>query len=182
MNLTIKHLMLVTLITSLLQGCIWVDDTSDLKLFVREKLAAPGGGIEPLPELVAYEAFVYEGPWQRDPFVALLPQQFLDDDEVVVAPTIMPDFNRVKEYLEEFPVEQLQMVGTITSPVDGQLIALVRDSNAEVHQIKLGSRLGIDYGVVVDIDERGIELKEIVSNGRGGWMSRPRVVKLPGLE
>jgi len=182
MNLTIKHLTLVTLISSLLQGCIWVDDTSDLKLFVREKLAAPGGGIEPLPELVAYEAFVYEGPWQRDPFVALLPQQFLDDDEVVVAPTIMPDFNRVKEYLEEFPVEQLQMVGTITSPVDGQLIALVRDSNAEVHQIKLGSRLGIDYGVVVDIDERGIELKEIVSNGRGGWMSRPRVVKLPGLE
>jgi type IV pilus assembly protein PilP len=177
-----KHLSIVVLLASAMQGCIWVDDASDLKLFVREKLAAPGGGVEPLPELVVYEAFVYEGPWQRDPFVPLLPQQFLDNDDVVVAPTIMPDFDRIKEYLEEFPVEQLQMVGTITSPIDGQLIALVRDSSSEVHQIKMGDRMGIDYGVVVKIDERGIELKEIVANGRGGWMSRPRVVKLPGLE
>ena len=164
------------------QGCVWVDDTSDLRAFIREKLAAPGGTFEPLPELLVYESFVYEGSSQRDPFVPLAPLIVQENDTLPSQSTLTPDFDRIKEYLEGFPIDQLVMVGTISSPIDGELVALVRDTNAEVHQIRLGARMGLDFGVVVDLNERGIELNEIVVDGRGGWISRSRTIKLPGLE
>ena len=74
------------------------------------------------------------------------------------------------------------MVGTITALDDGQLISLIRDTNGEVHQVVVGNHMGLDYGVVMAIDERSMKLEEIVSNGRGGWMKRPRTVTLPELE
>ena len=165
-----------------LQGCVWVDDPSDLRAFIREKLSAPGGKVDPLPELLIYESYVYKGSSQRDPFVALVPLVVTEEDVDSTQSSIQPDFNRIKVYLEEFPVDQLVMVGTISSPIDGQLVALVRDTNAEVHQIRIDSRMGLDHGIVVSLNERGIELEEIVANGRGGWMSRSRTIKLPGLE
>lgn len=166
----------------LMQGCIWVEDTTDLRQFVTEKAAVPGGKIEPLPEFKPYESFVYEGSSLRDPFVPLVmltQEQTIPQDGQT---ELQPDTDRIKEYLEEFPVDQLVMVGTITALNDGALISLIRDTNGEVHQVQVGNHLGLDYGVVMAIDERSMKLEEIVSNGRGGWMKRPRTVTLPELE
>ena len=165
-----------------LQGCIWVEDTTDLRQFVADKQAQPGGKIEPLPEFKPYESFVYEGSSLRDPFVPLVmlteEVEPLQDGQT----ELQPDDDRIKEYLEEFPVDQLLMVGTITALDDGELISLIRDTNGEVHQVVVGNHMGLDYGEVVAIDERSMQLEEIVSNGRGGWMKRPRTVTLPDLE
>ena len=165
-----------------LQGCIWVEDTTDLRQFVTDKAALPGGKIEPLPEFKPYESFVYEGSSLRDPFVPLV---MLTEEQVTPLDgqtELQPDQDRVKEYLEEFPIDQLVMVGTITALQDGALISLIRDTNGEVHQVEVGNHMGLDYGVVMAIDERSMRLEEIVSNGRGGWMKRPRTVTLPELE
>jgi len=165
-----------------LQGCIWVEDTTDLRQFVADKSAQPGGRIEPLPEFKPYESFVYEGSSLRDPFVPLV---MLSEETSVPMDgqtELQPDDERIKEYLEEFPVDQLAMVGTITALENGELISLVRDTNGEVHQVVVGNHMGLDYGEVIAIDERSMKLEEIVSNGRGGWMKRPRTVNLPELE
>lgn len=159
-----------------LTGCIWVDDTEDLKRYTREQQARPSGKIEPLPTFKPYESFVYEGASLRNPFRPLVRNQGkreeLPDDGV------QPDTERPKEYLEEFAVEQLEMVGIITQPGEQELWALVRDPNNEVHRVHQGNYLGNDYGEIVDISERGLELVEIISNGRGGWMQRPRTLSL----
>lgn len=177
-----RSLMLIATLSLGLQGCIWVEDTTDLRAFVAQKAAQPGGKIEPLPEFKPYQSFVYEGASLRDPFVPLV--QIIE--EVAQTPEgateLKPDEERVKEYLEEFPVDQLAMVGTITALEDGHLIALVKDTRGEVHQVIPGNYMGLDYGEVVAIEERSITLEEIVSNGRGGWMKRPRTVTLPELE
>jgi len=165
-----------------LQGCIWVEDTTDLRQFVTDKSAQPGGRIEPLPEFKPYESFVYEGSSLRDPFVPLV---MLSEETSVPMDgqtELQPDDERIKEYLEEFPVDQLAMVGTITALENGELISLVRDTNGEVHQVVVGNHMGLDYGEVIAIDERSMKLEEIVSNGRDGWMKRPRTVNLPELE
>lgn len=165
-----------------IQGCIWVEDTTDLRQFIAEKAAQPGGKIEPLPEFKAYESFVYEGSSLRDPFVPLV---MLAEEQISPLDgqtELQPDDDRIKEYLEEFPVDQLAMVGTITALDDGELISLIRDTNEEVHQVVVGNHMGLDYGEVVAIDERSMKLEEIVSNGRGGWTKRPRTVTLPDLE
>ncbi|MCD8512400.1 MAG: pilus assembly protein PilP [Nitrincola sp.] len=160
-----------------LQGCIWIEDTTDLRAFVADRSSRPVGEIPPLPEFKPYEAFVYEGSSLRNPFRAMVP-------EVAVAPEIVsevfPDPDRIPEYLERYAVDNLSMVGTITSPLNAdQFFALVRDPLGEVHRVQMGDFLGLDSGQVVGLDERRIELSEIVSNGRGGWMKRPRFITLP---
>jgi len=165
-----------------LQGCIWVEDTTDLRQFVADKSAQPGGRIEPLPEFKPYESFVYEGSSLRDPFVPLVMLSEETSIPMDGQTELQPDDERIKEYLEEFPVDQLAMVGTITALENGELISLVRDTNGEVHQVVVGNHMGLDYGEVIAIDERSMKLEEIVSNGRGGWMKRPRTVNLPELE
>ena len=127
-------------------GCLWVEDTTDLRAFVAQKAAQPGGKIEPLPEFKPYESFVYQGSSLRDPFVPLV------------------------------------MIIDEADPQPDGMTELQPDTNGEVHQVVVGSYMGLDYGVVVGIEERSIALEEIVSNGRGGWMKRPRTVTLPELE
>ena len=161
----------------LLQGCIWIEDTTDLRAFVAERSSRPVGDIPPLPEFKPYQAFVYEGSSLRNPFRAMVP-------EIAVAPEVVsdvfPDPDRIPEYLERYAVDNLIMVGTITSPFNSdQFYALIRDPLGEVHRVQLGDFLGLDSGQIVSLNERRIELSEIVSNGRGGWMKRPRFITLP---
>ena len=38
--------------------------------------------------------------------------------------------------------------------------------------------MGLDHGEIVSLDERQINLVEIITNGRGGWMKRTRSLVL----
>ncbi len=168
-------------------GCVdWVDDTQDLKRFVAEAQNQPKGQIEPLPEFKPYRSFVYEGASMREPFAPLIsvveqPVESNDEDSELVS-ELTPDENRVKEYLEAFPLDSLSMVGTITMKNGEGLWALVQDQNSELHRVTVGSFMGLDHGEVVSLDERQINLMEIVTNGRGGWMKRPRSLALSEQE
>jgi type IV pilus assembly protein PilP len=158
-------------------GCVWVNDTQDLKQFTLEQKARPSGRIEPLPEFKAYESFVYEGSSLRDPFRPLT-QATADLVQYGDETDLQPDQERSKEYLEKFSIDVLKMVGTITHPGQDGIWALIKDPNSEVHQVGVGDFLGNDYGQIVSIDERNLELVEIIPNGRGGWMKRPRRLSL----
>lgn len=170
-----------------LTGCVdWVDDKSDLKSFVADTQATPQGTIPPLPEFKPYRSFIYEGASMREPFEALLPLvtevDFEEESEDDAANGIKPDEAREKDYLETFALDKLTMVGTITEKVDNQLWALIRDQNSEIHRVTVGDYMGLDFGVIKSLDERKIELIEIVTNGRGGWMKRPRNLALDEQE
>ncbi|TVQ69347.1 MAG: pilus assembly protein PilP [Oceanospirillales bacterium] len=160
-----------------MQGCLWVEDTTDLRAFVAERSSRPVGEIPPLPEFKPYQAFVYEGSSLRNPFRALIAEVEATPE---VFTEVYPDPDRLPEYLENYAVDNLDMVGTITSPINtNQKFALVRDPLGEVHKVQVGDYLGLDNGQIVSLDERRIELSEIVTNGRGGWMKRPRSIMLP---
>ncbi|QEW05252.1 pilus assembly protein PilP [Nitrincola iocasae] len=167
----------LALLVLLIQGCIWVEGTADLRAFVADRSSRPVGEIPPLPEFKPYEAFVYEGSSLRNPFRVMMPEVAELPEEVS---EVYPDPDRLSEYLEQYAVDNLSMVGTITSPLEAELMyALVRDPMGEVHRVQMGDYLGLDNGQVIALDERRIELSEIVSNGRGGWMKRPRSIVLP---
>ena len=161
----------------LVSGCVWVEGTDDLKQYTQEQRARPSGKIPPLPEFKAYESFVYEGSSLRDPFKPLVQigssQVSYDNQDA-----LKPDMERDKEYLETFSLDVLEMVGTITHPNDQEIWALIKDPNNEVHQVSIGDYLGNDYGQIVSVSERELELVEIIPNGRGGWMKRPRTLSL----
>ncbi len=177
LRVRVAKIVALAVCTMVLSGCIWVEDISDLRRFVAETSSRPVGEIEPLPEFRPYEAFVYEGSSLRDPFRAMVPATPQIEEQLS---DVFPDTDRIKDYLEQYALDNITMVGSITSPFNmEQFYALVKDPNGEVHRVVLGDYLGLDHGKVTALNERKIEISEIVSNGRGGWMKRPRTIVLP---
>jgi len=67
------------------------------------------------------------------------------------------------------------MVGTLANG-DGRF-ALVKGGDG-VHRVKVGDYLGRNYGRIVDITDAEVEVLEIVPDGEGGWLERPRSLNL----
>lgn len=159
--------------TSVALGACVNRDMSDLRNYVEEVKQRPGGRIEPLPEVKSYESFQYTASELRSPFT---PDTELAPPTVAEQNGIRPDRNRNKEYLENFPLDSLRMVGTLE--IDEQLYALVQDGDGLVHQVRPGNYLGEYDGRVYSVTSSAIELTEIVPNGIGGYVERQATVAL----
>ncbi len=157
-----------------LQGCMQVDDLNDLRQYVLQTQASPVGSIEPLPEFKSYESFLYRATSLRGPFQPLVRVELSEEEEEVAKNDLKPDFERPKEPLEAFKLEQLTMVGTIHMLVEGELTALIRDGAGEIHRVQIGNFVGRNYGEIAQVNETQLDIIEIVPNGRDGWMKRPR--------
>ncbi len=168
------YILLVFVVTA----CVWVEDPDDLRHFVQQQRQAAAPPIEPLPEFKPYHSFVYEGASLRDPFQSLVQ---LSDGNTAEDPifnnadnSLLPDSERPKSYLEEFSLDLLSMVGTIG--MSQRRWALIKDNKGEVHRVTVGDYMGLDFGQVMTVSNGFVELKEIVPNGRGGWMTRQRSI------
>lgn len=161
----------------LLAGCAG-DDMRDLDAFMAEKRARPGGVIEPIPTFKAYEAFAYAATTMRSPFDR--PVEVRDLAAMTAKEAVRPDEDRAKEYLEQFTLDSLQMVGRLER--DGQNWTLIRDPEGGIHRVQLGNYLGHDHGRIVDMGETYVAVVEIVPDGtEDGWVERPRTIELMGL-
>lgn len=158
---------------SLLAGCGAGGDFSDLRAYMDEVRAKPKGAIEPLPTFQPYESFTYKAASLRSPF-----QPPIKIDVVARqkgSKEIKPDESRVKQFLEGFNIETFQMVGSLRN--DHELFALVSGAGG-VHRVKVGDYLGRNDGKITAIDESRIDVIEIVPDGEGGWLERPRTLPL----
>lgn len=143
---------------------------ADLEAYVAEVKARPGPPLEPLPVMQQFETFEYKAYELRDPFS--LPKQ--SDDVATQGPR--PDPDRRKEYLETFPLDGLDMVGSLGTGND--LVALVVDPENVVHRISVGNYMGQNEGRVTAISETQINLTELVADGAGGWLERQATLAL----
>lgn len=169
---------LLLLIGSLV-GCSAADGISDLQAFVRNVHAKPRGVIEPLPVFKPYESFLYSSTSMRSPF---MPPVDVESEvrEIAINKNVKPDFDRVKEHLEQFPLGSMELVGSIQME-DGNLWGLVA-RNGAVYKVKKDYYIGQNHGKVIEITSKKIKILEIVSDGLGGWMERPRTMVLKGIE
>ena len=148
----------------LLAGCSSGD--SDLNSFIKRVKAVPGGRVEPLPEIKPYEAFTYSDQNLRSPFVPTMSG----------ANTVRPDAHRVREFLEQYSLDTLKMVGTLT--LGGSHYGLVLASDGRVHRVVIGNHMGQNDGTITDISASKISLTEIVPDGLGGYVERPAALAL----
>lgn len=164
--------------TALLTACAGSEGYADLDAFMKKADSKPGGRIEPLPEMVVYESFEYSEAGSRSPFTP--PVEKVDTNIQIAEDqsNIKPDLDRPKEVLEYFQLTQLRMVGTLQKQDSDTLWALISDNEGGVHRVKEGQHIGKNHGRVVGIQTDGISLIEIVPNGIGGWIERPRSVTL----
>lgn len=161
-----------------LVGCSSSQNTADLKEFVQETLNKPRGVIEPIPVFKPYEYSSYSASGLRSPFdlpvveeVEVLSQQ---------GDNIQPDMERRREHLESYAIGALSMVG-IMQKEDGVMWALVKDGDNSVVPVKSGNYMGQNHGRITDISEQRMQIIEIVPNGMGGWIERPRTLAVDGL-
>jgi len=155
------------LLAMLIAGCS--GDTSDLQEYIAEVKQRPGGRIEPLPQIKPYEGFRYRADDRRSPFV---PEQRAAASASPKGPK--PVENRNKEYLEQFPLDTLSMVGTLVR--ENQTYALVQTADRLVHRVVPGNYIGQNDGRIVSIDESGIQVEELVPDGIGGFFKRTAAV------
>jgi len=86
-----------------------------------------------------------------------------------------PDMERRREPLEAYPLDVLKMVGTLQKP--GLNYALIL-ADKTLFQVKAGSHLGQNFGMVSGITETAVELKEIVQDASGEWVERKAKLEL----
>jgi type IV pilus assembly protein PilP len=147
---------------------------------LRQELAAMTkdlrGKVDPLPQVKSFEPVPYRGESMVDPFVP---------GRIVVTQAasggggggVQPDVNRPKEPLEAFPMESIQMVGTLSQNQD--MYALVR-AGASLFRVKKGNYMGQNFGVITGIDEGQINVKEVVQDSGGDWVERSTSLQMQG--
>ena len=154
---------------ALLTGCAaGVDD--ELRAYVDEVQARPGGRIEPLPQIRPYETFSYTADVARSPFQPDRP----NSPSAMAGPKPVKD--RSKEYLEQFPLDTLAMVGTLQN--DGTTFGLVQTQDGMVHRVTPGNYVGQNDGQVTTITGAEISLEELVPDGIGGFYKRSAEIGL----
>ncbi|MGM0450422.1 MAG: pilus assembly protein PilP [Pseudomonadota bacterium] len=181
MRLTaVARYLVVTGLCLALVACSRDQGYQDLDEFMEEARNEPRGEIEPLPEFKAYEAFTYSASDRRSPFEPPAEVSLDDEDEDEDEPEseVKPDENRPTEPLERFEIGDLAMVGSLQRSEEGQLYALIRDAEGGIHRVTVGDYMGQNHGRVERVTESRIQLREIVSDGSGGWVKRPRTLSL----
>jgi type IV pilus assembly protein PilP len=161
--------LLIPVALTVLGGCS--SEIDELRKFVRESDKGLPRKIEPLPAVKPFEPFAYEGFDLPDPFK---PRK-LSAPKEGAGGGLAPDLNRRKEPLEAFPLEQLKMVGTLSQGKD--VYALVR-ADKTLYRVKKGNYMGQNFGLITDVTEGDIKLKEIVQDSAGDWAERQSVLPL----
>jgi type IV pilus assembly protein PilP len=163
----IFHWTVITaLLAGLLAGCSGHD--SDLDHFIDATKREPGGRVEPLPEVKPYEAFTYVDQDKRSPFVP--------GGSGGANAGLRPDSHRNREYLEQFSLDTLKMVGTLN--LGGSSYGLVQTKDGRVHRVVVGEHLGTNDGKITTISPAKIALVEIIPDGLGGYLERPAALAL----
>lgn len=159
----------VLAMVTMLAAC--VPGTRDLETEIARIKAQRGAPVDPLPPMKDYTPYPYTAYNMRDPFSA-----FSGDSGDGAEGGETPDSNRVKDALEAFPLDALDMVGTMG--IDSAMVALVKDPDGVIHRVTTDNYMGQAEGRITAIYEDRIDLVELIPNGTGGWMERQASVAL----
>jgi len=165
-----NKIILLAVASLLLAGC--QQDKEDLTVFVADVKAKQKADIEPMPVMKAYEKFAYSAAELRDPFVSTVIDinvPLEEEIKIVVDNGIHPDHTRLKEVLEAYALDELRLVGTLEKE---DIWALVQAPEGVIHKVRAGDYIGQNNGQILSVSDSGLALKEIVSDGDGGYVER----------
>jgi type IV pilus assembly protein PilP len=147
-------------------GCSSKDE--DLRKFIETTKKQQGGKVQSLPEITAYETYAYESSEMRSPF--------MPGGSGNAGGAVRPDVRRNPEFLENFSLDTLRMVGTLR--LADRTYGLVKTKDGLVHRVLPGNYMGQASGKVIEITPSKISVVEIVPDGAGGYMERPAALVL----
>ena len=147
------------------------NEADDLDKFMAEAASDMRARVDPLPEVKPYTPIEYNADGQlSDPFKSRKAQS-------TKTTGIQPDFDRPKEPLEAYPLESLQYVGSLSK--DGLQYALIKTPDNSIQQVSIGNYMGQNFGIVTEITENEVVLKEIIQDELSGdWAEQTSNVGL----
>lgn len=170
------RILLACTIAAALAGCD--QGLGDLQQFTQQIKSQPPGRIEPIPEFQPYQNFEYTSHDLRDPFKLVdfrRPDQNTEE-ALLNATGLRPDGDRVREPLEDFPLDTLRLKGTVTK--DGIKWGLIFAPDNTVHRVLEGNYMGQNHGRIITLNDERVELTEIVPDGLGNYIERSSAVAL----
>jgi type IV pilus assembly protein PilP len=153
------------------------EEHGDLKQELAQLTKDFRGRVDPLPQVKPYEPVPYTAEGQVDPF---RPERIDVAAQRQTNPgasnaRIDKERDRPKEPLEAFPLEAIQMMGTITQ--NKETFALVK-AGPNLYRVRKGNYMGQNFGVITGIDESQVSLKELIQDGVGEWVERASALQL----
>ncbi|MEO6117727.1 MAG: pilus assembly protein PilP [Methylotenera sp.] len=140
------------------------DEGDDLDKFMRDAAKDMRVKIKPLPEVKPYLALQYNAD-------GMLSDPFRARKTANKSGGLQPNLSRPKEPMEAYPLENIKYVGLISK--SKLTYALVKTPDNNVQQVKVGNFVGQNYGVITQITDSEIVLKEIVQDDLSGdWVER----------
>jgi len=140
------------------------DDADDLDKFMQNAANDLQPKIKPLPEAKPYLALQYNADGTlSDPFRSRKAPNKIGVHQ--------PNLNRAKEPMEAYPLESLKYVGMLSKT--RLTYALLKTPDNAVQQVKIGNYVGQNFGLVTQITDSEVVLKEIIEDDLSGdWIER----------
>ena len=165
---SLRSLLATFLLTCMLSAC--TAELDELTRYISEVKERPPDPIEPIPPVATYAAHVYSSTGLRNPFASEIIGEAGPSDEEDSGTGIRPDANRSREYLEQFSLDTLSMVGTFSRGESDW--SLIRDPDGVIHRVATDNYLGQNHGRVTSVYPDRVELTELISDGNRGWLER----------
>lgn len=165
---------LLPLVSLVLAGCFG-DKNEDLRQWMNAQSKGLRGQVPPLPEIKPFDTIAYEAGNLVDPFRSTR----IEPERRPTGGGLRPNFDRRKEPLEAFPLESLKMVGTLQQ---GSLMQGIVKADATIYRVRTGNYMGQNFGVITQITEGEIVLKELVQDPNGDWVERNSSLQLQEQE
>ncbi|HXU93571.1 MAG TPA: pilus assembly protein PilP, partial [Gallionella sp.] len=80
------------------------------------------------------------------------------------------------EALEEFPLESLKMVGYLYQ--NKVAYAVIRAPDGKLHRVKAGNYVGLNFGLIQEVTDTEVIIKEMVQDSAGDWSERMSSLQL----
>ncbi len=176
-----KRILLIA-VCGLLGACSG-SDHEDLKKWMAENSSGMRGNIPKLPEVKPYEPVPYDVETIVDPFRAskIEPESKYRQANGKGG-AFQPDFEAREirnSLLEKYPLESLKMIGYLNVNKRPMAVIQVED---KVKQVKVGDYIGLDFGMVTQVTDTEVQLRELIQDSAGDWSERKSSLYLQSKE
>jgi type IV pilus assembly protein PilP len=131
--------------------------------------------VTPLVPPRKFDPQAYVAAQSVDPFSSQKLAVAVKREQRAANSLLAPELNRRKEPLESYPLDALNVVGSLFQ--GGQRVALL-NVGGQLYQLRVGDHVGLNYGRVTRITETEVALREVVQDAVGEWVERTSNLQL----
>jgi type IV pilus assembly protein PilP len=172
-QLRMKQLVLAVFSCAVLAGC--GAGLDELQQWMEQQRREVKPNVSPLQPPKKFDPQPYAAAGSVEPFSTQKLSVALKRDERAPSSLLAGELKRRKEPLEAYPLDSMNMVGSVNR--QGRPFALLRVDGL-LYQVKVGDYLGQNYGRVLRIGDAELVLREVVQDAAGEWIERNSTLQL----